>query len=228
MPSLTVPFNVSISFARPVAIAALMGATMLATPLTAARADSGVKAPIQLAQAPNTQSPAAKGATQGPTETVEQRIKDLHTALKITPDQETLWKGVAEDMRENAAAMDKLMASTKAMPPNTAVDDLKTYQNFAQAHVDGLKNLLSHFEALYAAMPDAQKKIADDVFRSTRNPPPAVQTSQAAAPHQGRGYMVHGWGGHHHHRWWGHHGYDWDTEAEQLNRQELHRLGAGH
>ena len=171
MPSLTSPFNMSISFARPVAIAALMGATMLATPLSAARADSAVKAPIQLAQAPNTQSPAAKGATQGPSVTVEQRIKDLHTALKITPNEETLWNGVAQDMRENATAMDKLIASTKATPPKTAVDDLKTYQNFAKAHVDGLKNLLSHFEALYAAMPDAQKKVADDVFRSTQNPP---------------------------------------------------------
>ena len=50
----------------------------------------------------------------------------------------------------------------------SAVDDLKTYQKFAQAHLDGLKNLLSHFEGFYAAMPDAQKKIADDVFRSTR------------------------------------------------------------
>jgi paraquat-inducible protein B len=173
MPALALPFDLSISLARPVAIAVLMGATMLATPLTAARADSATNAPIQLAQAPNTQSPAAKGATQGEGQTVEQRITDLHTALKITPDQEAQWKGVAEDMRENAAAMDKLIASTKATPPKTAVDDLKTYQNFTQAHLDGLKNLLSHFEALYAAMPDAQKKIADDVFRSTRNPPAA-------------------------------------------------------
>jgi hypothetical protein len=43
------------------------------------------------------------------------------------------------------------------------------YQKFAQAHVDGLKNMLSHFEGLYAAMPDAQKKIADEVFRSTKS-----------------------------------------------------------
>jgi periplasmic protein CpxP/Spy len=170
MPSFTSPIAISVPFARSVAITALIGATMLAAPLTAARADSVTKAPIQLAQA---QSPAAKGATQGEGQTVEQRITDLHTALKITPDQETQWKGVAGDMRENAAAMDKLIASTKATPPKTAVDDLKTYQNFTQAHLDGLKNLLSHFEALYAAMPDAQKKVADDVFRSTRNPPAA-------------------------------------------------------
>ena len=67
--------------------------------------------------------------------------------------------------------MDKLIAETRTTPPQnmTAVADLKMYQKFAQAHVDGLTNMLSHFEGLYAAMPDAQKKIADEVFRSTKS-----------------------------------------------------------
>ena len=74
-------------------------------------------------------------------------------------------------MRENAAAMDKLIAETRTTPPQnmSAVADLKMYQKFAQTHVDALKNLLSHFEGLYAAMPDAQKKIADEVFRATKS-----------------------------------------------------------
>ena len=61
-------------------------------------------------------------------------------------------------MRENAAAMDKLIAANRTTPPQnmTAVEDLKMYQKFAQAHVDGLKNLISSFDKLYAAMPDAQ------------------------------------------------------------------------
>jgi hypothetical protein len=157
----------SMPFARSVAIAALMGATMLASPLTAARADTATSGAVQLAQAAN---PAGAGATETKGETVEQRITNLHAALKITPDQEAKWKEVARDMRENAAAMEKLVAESRTTPPQnmTAVDDLKMYQKFAQAHVDGLKNLLSHFEAFYAAMPDAQKKIADEVFRSTK------------------------------------------------------------
>ena len=44
--------------------------------------------------------------------------------------------------------------------------DLKTYEKFAQAHVKGLKNLIASFSKLYAAMPDAQKKNADQVFQS--------------------------------------------------------------
>ena len=170
MSSITRPIAVSAPFARSVAIAALMGATMLASPLTGARADTAMNAAIQLAQAAAPQNPAAAGATDTKGETVEQRIKDLHAALKITHDQDSKWNEVAQDMRENAAAMDKLIAATRTTPPQTmsAVDDLKTYQQIAQAHVDGLKNLISSFEKLYAAMPDAQKKIADEVFRSSR------------------------------------------------------------
>jgi hypothetical protein len=49
----------------------------------------------------------------------------------------------------------------------SAVDDLTTYEKFAQAHVDGLKNLISSFRVLYTAMPDAQKKTADEVFKNS-------------------------------------------------------------
>jgi hypothetical protein len=50
----------------------------------------------------------------------------------------------------------------------SAVDDLKTYEKFAQAHVDGLKNLISAFTSLYDTMPDAQKKVADKVFDTSK------------------------------------------------------------
>ena len=167
--SFTPPIAMSAPFARSVAIAALMGATMLASPLTAARADTAANAVIQLAQAAAPQNPAATGATEGQGETVEQRITTLHTALKITPGQEPLWNAVAQAMRENATAMDKIVAQARTTPPQnmTAVEDLKMYQKFAQAHIDGLKNLIVSFEKLYAAMPDAQKKITDDVFRTS-------------------------------------------------------------
>jgi periplasmic protein CpxP/Spy len=167
--SLTRPIAMSAPFSRSVAIAALMGVTMFASPLTAARADIAADAAIQLAQAAAPQNPAAAGATEGKSETVEQRITTLHTALKITPGQEPLWNAVAQAMRENAAAMDKAVAQARTTAPQnmTAVEDLKMYQKFAQAHIDGLKNLIVSFEKLYAAMPDAQKKITDDVFTTS-------------------------------------------------------------
>jgi protein CpxP len=163
MSSFIRPIAVPVPFVRSVAIAALFGATILATPLTGALAGTAANGAIQLAQAA---APAAAPSATTKGETVEQRITALHAALKITPEQESKWNGVAQAMRENAAAMDKLVASSRATPPQSlsAVEDLKTYQKFAQAHVDGLKNLTSSFSTLYDAMPDPQKKIADAVF----------------------------------------------------------------
>jgi protein CpxP len=165
MSSFTYPVAISAPFVRSVAIAALMGATMLATPISAARAEQTA--------VPHNQAAAAASATKG--ESVEERITSLHAALKITAEQGTQWNAVAQAMRENAASMDTLVAANRTTPPQnmSAVDDLKTYQKIAQAHVDGLKNLIASFEKLYAAMPDAQKKVADGVFN----------TSHAAASH---------------------------------------------
>lgn len=153
------------------AIAALFGATFIATPIITHAAD--VTKPTQIAA-----STTAKTATSDKPETVEERITNLHTALKITPAEETQWSVVAQAMRDNASQIEKLVEEKhlKTASKMTAVDDLMTYQEFAQAHVDGLKNLTSAFKALYDVMPDADKKNADAVFQSYNQ-----QTSHAAS-----------------------------------------------
>jgi hypothetical protein len=100
-------------------------------------------------------------------ETVEMRITELHTQLKITPDEEADWAPVAQAMRDNELRMQAMISTRKAEPVHdvNAVEDLRTYERFNQAHVDGLKGLISSFEVLYKAMPDDQKHLADDVFR---------------------------------------------------------------
>jgi len=116
--------------------------------------------------------PAAAAATSSRPETVEQRIASLKTALKITPDQDSKWQGVAKAMRENAAAMDKLIQDNQGKMANlNAVDDLRTYQEFSQVRLDGMKNLVSSFKTLYDSMPADQKKNADHVFDSFGSPP---------------------------------------------------------
>ena len=121
--------------------------------------------------------PAAAAATSSKPETVEQRITALKAALKITPDQESKWDGVAKAMRENAAAMDKLVQEKQGnrWRSMNAVDDLKTYQEFSQVRLDGLKNLISSFKTLYNSMPADQKKNADQVFDSYGPPKSAQQ-----------------------------------------------------
>ena len=162
------PIAVSAPFMRSVAVAALLGATMLASPLSAARAAPATAAPFLLAQAATPPSQPAASAAETKAETLDQRIASLHTALQITPNEEANWKGVAQVMRDNAAAMEKLAADRTAQASQgmTAVDDLKTYEKFARAHVTGLTKMTTAFEKLYSAMPAPQKKVADQVFQN--------------------------------------------------------------
>jgi periplasmic protein CpxP/Spy len=97
---------------------------------------------------------------------VETRITELHTKLMITPEQEESWNGVAQVMRDNAKTMEELIkARTEKAGTMSAVDDLKSYAEIADAHADGLKKFIPAFEPLYASMSDAQKKNADTLFR---------------------------------------------------------------
>lgn len=140
------------SLARALSISALLGSSLLGT--------TALVSPL-LAQ-----TPAATAEAKA--DTVEQRITGLHDKLQITAAQETNWTSVAQAMRDNAEAMQKLVTEKKAQSPATmtALDDMMNYQAFAQARVDGLKKLNVAFKTLYDAMPDAQKKVADETFRT--------------------------------------------------------------
>ena len=156
--------------ARTFAIASLTGAALLAgsvAPAWAQTADSkDSKTP-----------PAAAAATSTKPETVEQRIVTLKAALKVTPDQEPKWTAVAQAMRDSSVQMEKLVATKRAIPPEktTAVDDLKTYQEFTEVRLEGLKKVNSAFKSLYDSMPAEQKKNADMVFEKYGPSKPATQ-----------------------------------------------------
>ena len=96
----------------------------------------------------------------------ELRIKDLHAKLKITSEQEEQWAKVAQAMLDDAKIMDTLTQTRVDHAKDmTAVDDLKSYGELADAHADGIKKLTPLFAALYASMSDVQKKEADSLFR---------------------------------------------------------------
>jgi hypothetical protein len=161
--------NLFTPLTRSLAIASLTGAALFA----------GSSVMAQTATTPDGKvtPPAAAAATSSKPETVEQRIATLKTALKITPDLEKKWDGVAQSMRDNASKMEKLVATKRAIPPEktTAVDDLKTYQEFTEVRLDGLKHLNSAFKSLYDAMTPEQKKNADMVFEKYTPSKPASQ-----------------------------------------------------
>jgi len=166
---------------RSLAIASLAGAALIAGPAMAQQKapDSATKPPAA-ATAPDDTSkkpPAAAAATSSKPETVEQRSQMLKTSLQIKPEQESKWNAVAQAMRDNAAKMEKLVADKRKLSPDktTAIDDLKTYQDFAEAHLDGIKHLMSPFKSLYDAMTPDQKKNADQVFEKYGPSKPANQ-----------------------------------------------------
>jgi periplasmic protein CpxP/Spy len=109
--------------------------------------------------------PAVVAGKASKVDRVEARIKELHTKLKINPAQEELWNNVTQAMRDDAKTMEALIkARTEKEGTMTAVDDLKSYSEIAQAHADGLKKFIPLFEPLYASMSDSQKKDADKLF----------------------------------------------------------------
>jgi hypothetical protein len=144
--------------ARALSISGVLAATLLGT--------TSFVSPV-FAQSAAT-APTAATTAEEKAETVEQRISSLHDMLQITPAQESLWTPVAQTMRDNAADMEKLVSAKKmqSAATMTALDDLMNYQTFAQARVDASKKLSETFGALYKAMPDSQKAIADETFRS--------------------------------------------------------------
>jgi hypothetical protein len=167
---------------RAVALTALVGSFAFAAPVHAqdsaepaqnspmGQAPSDQPAADQAAPAEN-QPVASKGHMDHKGEhgmmNVEQRIKTLHAKLKITSDQETDWNTVAQTMRDNETNIDQLIKARHANAASmTAIDDLQTYQQIAQAHADGLQKMASSFKTLYGDMSDDQKKNADTVFGS--------------------------------------------------------------
>ncbi len=137
-------------------------------------------APVFTASAQGSQMSPHGAADAAAPETIEQRISSLHDSLKITSAEEADWKAVAQTMRDNADAMQKLASDKESRSASemTAVDDLQTYSAFAQAHVDHLKKLTAAFTTLYNAMPAQQKKLADQVFSRAHRDESAAQNKQ--------------------------------------------------
>jgi protein CpxP len=110
---------------------------------------------------------ALASASPSHVDRVEARIKELHAKLNITQAQEDLWTNVTQVMRDNAQTVDALIkVRSENAKTMTAIDDLKSYGNVADAHAEGLKKFIPVFGALYASMSDTQKKNADTIFRS--------------------------------------------------------------
>jgi hypothetical protein len=120
------------------------------------------------ASAPAAQTAASAPAASKREARVEERIADLHSSLKITPQQEDQWSKFADVMRDNGRTMADLYRQRIAQRDTmSALDDMKQYEQITQANAEGTKRLVDAFEPLYASLSPDQKKLADANFRGS-------------------------------------------------------------
>jgi hypothetical protein len=120
---------------------------------------------LSLAAADGKKSSAVASASA--VDHTEARIKQLHSALKITKGQQELWINLTQVMRGNAKDMDALIkesaGNTKTM---NAVEHMKFHSQITEAQLDQSKKFIPPFEALYLSMSDEQQKSTDRIFRT--------------------------------------------------------------
>jgi protein CpxP len=145
------------------AVALSVPIATLAQPAQAPAARGAAPPPPAAATSPMADHPVGGKNAQ---ERVEQRIKELHSQLQITPAEQPQWDQFALVMRENARDMDQaFMERAKQFPTMNAVQNMRSYEQIAEEHTQRLQKLTPAFENLYNAMPDHQKQLADEVFR---------------------------------------------------------------
>jgi protein CpxP len=147
---------------------------LLVAPLAAVLTTAGfVGAPRAATpeQAAPQAAPARPARPHATADHVEAWIAQVRARLEITAAQEARWDAVAQTMRNNAHTI-RALAEARARNEKTmtALDDLRSYEHLAEAHVEGVKKLLPRFEALYDSMSEAQKKTADTVFARFERP----------------------------------------------------------
>lgn len=131
---------------------AMVGTTMLSTPAAAQGMPGG---PAR--QMPNMMQRASH---------VEGRIAFLKAELKITPEQESLFAGLATAIRADVQDLEKAhqkMTADAPMHP-TAVQLLERRVDLATLRVAAEQRFLTAFRPLYASLSAEQKQTADELL----------------------------------------------------------------
>jgi periplasmic protein CpxP/Spy len=97
---------------------------------------------------------------------VDQRIAELHTRLRITPQQSQQWDQFAQVMRDNAKEMDDLYRQRASqLGSMSAVQNMQSYEQIEEARAQQTQKLVPAFQTLYASFSDQQKAEADRIFQ---------------------------------------------------------------
>ncbi len=101
---------------------------------------------------------------------IEGRLAFLKAEINITPAQESLWNDYANAVRDNAKTMGARCSSLMGeggMSDKTLPDRLDAQEQFVAARLDALRATSKALKPLYAALSDDQKKVADQLIRSS-------------------------------------------------------------
>jgi periplasmic protein CpxP/Spy len=144
-------------------------AALLALPVAALAQSAPSEAAAAPPAATAAASPMSSHTVPGSSaeQRVEEHIKQLHAQLRITPAEQPQWEQFANVMRDNARAMDRDFSQRmQQYPTMSALQNMQSYEQIAEAHAEHLQKLVPAFENLYNAMPAQQKQLTDQVFRA--------------------------------------------------------------
>lgn len=154
----------------------LIAASATALITLPAMAQTGVTSTGTPAATPSTAAPAAGGPAAAVTPpraaahspgAVEQRIQQLHTQLRISPQEQSQWDAFAQTMRQNADNMrDAIDQRGAQMGTMDAAQNMQSYAQLAQVHAQDMQQMASAFQTLYQGMTPEQRQNADQLFRA--------------------------------------------------------------
>ena len=139
-------------------------ALLMASALIAAPVAAFAQAPQTALTQPNAPS-STTVSSQKRNAFVEQRITELRTEIKITPDEQKSFDDFADVMRHNAAEIDGVTGRGAALPATaSAVERMQAYSDVAQTHAQNVQQLTNAFTTFYNTLTPQQKKIVDASF----------------------------------------------------------------
>jgi len=90
-------------------------------------------------------------------ERVEQRIKELHSQLRITPAERLQWDQFAQVMRDNARDMDQAwLQRADQFHSMNAVQNMESYAQISEQHARHVQKLVLAFQTLYGRCPTSR------------------------------------------------------------------------
>lgn len=100
-------------------------------------------------------------ASANPAAAAEWRLSSLKSELKITAAQESAWKTFSDQAKQQADAMQKLMASVQGSAQATAPERLELRNQVMKQRDEQMAKGTNAFKELYAVLSPEQKALAD-------------------------------------------------------------------